>query len=187
MRGECVDQIGDPKLHPPTKRNYWESHGNRLDGYGRNDNYSEYEDNVLAGLENMKGQGPLWLPHEIRSEVGGVQVSKKDDFRSPTAYHFHNFFTSGEEIRFKYSTYGHADKKALVKSLSEIAPEDLYLAVMCALGNHTKDTSNSFESISGTSRPIYYLNEEARLARHSKWQDIVRKDEEKYGQTNEGG
>ena len=142
---------------------------------------------MLAGLENMKGQGPLWLSHEIRSEVGGVQVSKKDDFRSPTAYHFHNFFTSGEEIRFKYSTYGHADEKAYKKSLFQTSNDDLRLAVMCAIGNHTKDTASSFESISGTSRPIYYLNEEARLARHSMWRDIVRKDEEKYGQTNEGG
>ena len=57
---------------------------------------------------------------------------------------------------------------------------DLMLAVMCALGNHTKDTTSSFESILGTSRPIYYLNEETRLARHSVWQDIVKKDEEKY-------
>jgi len=87
---------------------------------------------------------------------------------------------SGEEIRFKYSTYGHANSKALVKSLRHIhADGDLMLAVMCALGNHTEKTESSFDSISGTSRPIYYLNKEARQARHNLWQDIVRRDEEK--------
>jgi len=132
---------------------------------------------VLAGL-NMEGQGPLWLPHEIRAEQGGERVSKKDKWNSPTGYHFHNFFMSDEEIRFKYSTYGHADPYARVKSLRDFDSK-LMMAVMCALGNHTENTESSFESISGTSRPIYYLNEEARQARHNLWQDIVRRDEEK--------
>jgi len=35
-------------------------------------------------------------------------ISTNDKWNSPTAYHFHNFFLSGEEIRFKYSTYRHA-------------------------------------------------------------------------------
>ena len=165
----------------------WEIHGERLDGYGHYENYSEYDANVLADLDDdMKGKGPLWLPNEFRIEMGGEQEVKNDEWGSPTAYHFHNFFMSGEEIRFKYSTYGHADSKALVKSLRHIHPGgDIKLAVMCALGNHTEDTEGSFESIPGTARPIYYLNEEARLARHGLWQDIVRKDEEKYGQSND--
>jgi hypothetical protein len=186
MLGECVDQIGDTKLHPPTKRDKWESHGKRLDGYGRLKKYSKYDAEVLAQL-NMTGQGPLWLPHEIRSEEGGMQKSKNDEWKSPTAYHFHNFFMSGEEIRFKYSTYGHPDSKALVKSLRHIhgAGNTLMLAVTCAHGNHSKNAASSFDRIPGTVRPIYYLNEEARRARHSLWQDIVRKDEEKYGQNND--
>lgn len=180
-----MDQIGDTDLHPPTKRDKWESHGDRLDGYGHYEDYSEYDAKVLAGLDNMKGQGPLWLSHEIRTEAGGVQAAKNDDWKSPTAYHFHNFFMSGEEIRFKYSTFGHANEKALVKSLRHISATDLMLAVMCALGNHTGNTESSFESIQGAARPIYYLSKEARLARHSLWQEIVRKDEEKYGQSND--
>ena len=35
--GECVDQIGDTKLHPPTKRNNWGSHGTRKSGYGHHE------------------------------------------------------------------------------------------------------------------------------------------------------
>ena len=160
----------------------FEFHGDRLDGYGHYENYSEYDANILADLDdNMKGKGPLWLPNEFRIEMGGVDAVKNDEWESPTAYHLHNFFMSGEEVRFKYSTYGHADPKALVKSLRHIHHRDLMLAVMCALGNHTEDTESSFESIPGTARPIFYLNKEARLARHKLWQDIVRKDEEKYG------
>ncbi|KAL7425495.1 hypothetical protein ACHAXM_000041, partial [Skeletonema potamos] len=179
MIGECVDHIGDTKLHPPTKRDRWDSHGTRLDGYGHEEDYSEYDAEVLADL-NMKGQGPLWLPHEFRVEEGGEQISKNDEWYSPTAYHFHNFFMSVEEIRFKYSTYGHADSRALELPLRDIHDAgDLLLAVTCAEGNHTEKAERSFDSIPGTAKPIYYLNEEARRARHKLWQDIVSKDEEK--------
>jgi hypothetical protein len=42
-------------------------------------------------------------------------------------------------------------------------------------------SEKSFGSIKGSARPIYYMNEEARRARHSVWQEIVREDEAKYG------
>ena len=180
--GECADQIGDTKLHPPTKRDRWESHGTRLDYYGHDNEYTYYDSKVLADL-NIEGQGPLWLPHEMRSEsFMGQRVTKKDG--SPTGYHFHNFFMSTEEIIFKYATYGHADKKARKKKSIRYIHDDLMMAVMCTLGKHTEKTESSFESIAGTSRPIYYLNEEARQARHSLWQGIVRKDDEKLVQMN---
>ena len=94
------------------------------------------------------------------------------------------FSMSGEEIRFKYSTYGHADSEALELPLRD-HNRDLMLSIACAEGNRTEKTERSFDSIPGTARPIYYLNEEARRSRHSLWQDIVRKDEEKYGQNND--
>ncbi len=99
------------------------------------------------------------------------------------------FSMSGEEIRFKYSTYGHADSEALELPLRDVHDDgDLMLAVTCAEGNHIEKAERSFDSIPGTVRPIYYLNEEARRARHILWQDIVRKDEQKrkYGQSNVG-
>ena len=182
--GECVDLIGDTRVHPLTKREMWESHGPRLNGYGHFGDYSKYEADVLVPLK-LQEQYPLWFPDEFRVEVGGAMISKKDEWNSPTGYHFHNFFMSSEEIRFKYSTYSHADPKALEKPLRDIHSDgDLMLAVKCAHGNHTDNTESSFESISVSARPIYYLNEEARRARHSVWQDIVRKEEEKYAQIN---
>mmetsp|Transcript_3032 Transcript_3032/g.5123 ORF Transcript_3032/g.5123 Transcript_3032/m.5123 type:complete len:548 (-) Transcript_3032:110-1753(-) len=179
MLGECVDQIGDTELHPPTKRVYLGSHGSRKDFYGHDNEFSFYDSNILVDL-NMKGQGPLWFPHDIRQEnFMGKSVTKKDMWKSPTGYHFHNFFESGEEIRFKYATYGHADSKALGQPRLRGVHRALDMAVNCALGKHTKKAEISFESIPSSSRPIYYLNEEARKARHSVWQDIVRRDEEK--------
>ncbi len=182
MLGECVDQIGDTKLHPPTKRNNWGSHGTRKNGYGHHEDYSKYE----ADPKSIAGQYPLWLPSEIRIEIGGGSpASKKDEWKSPSAYHFHNFFMSVEEIRHKYLTYGHPDKKALTKPLRDLhADGDLLLAVTCAEGNHTEKAEISFESIPGTSKPIYYLEEEARRKRHSLWQDIVRKDNEQAAKQN---
>ena len=148
-------------------------------GYGHHRNYSAYKAEVLGPL-NITGQGPLWQPFEFREEEGGYQISKRDKWNSPTAYHFHNFFMSGEELRFKYSTYGHADPKAQDKSLKDLHGDgDTLLAVECAHGIHIKHSEKSFGSIKGSARPIYYMNEEARRARHSVWQDIVREDEAK--------
>lgn len=180
--GECVEQIGDTELHPPTKRVYLESHGNRKDLYGHDNEFTFYDSNILEDLK-IKGQGPLWFPHDIREEsFMGNPVWKQDKWKSPTGYHFHNFFMSYEEIEFKYTTYGHANKKALGQPLRFIH-EDLDMAVRCAHGKHAKKAEISFESIPSTARPIYYLDEEVRKARHSLWQDIVRKDDAKYGQS----
>jgi len=74
--GECVDQIGDTKLHPPTKRSKWDSHGTRLDGYGKNGNYTRYETDVLTPL-SITGQYPLWLSNEIRVEVLSAYVKER--------------------------------------------------------------------------------------------------------------
>mmetsp|Transcript_28863 Transcript_28863/g.69557 ORF Transcript_28863/g.69557 Transcript_28863/m.69557 type:complete len:524 (+) Transcript_28863:103-1674(+) len=175
--GECVDQIGDTKVHPPTKHRVWGSHGERVDGYGHAGNYSQYEADILGPL-NLTGKYPLWFPSEIRVESGGVMVSRKDKWNSPTGYHFHNFFESAEEVRFKYLTYGHPTKGALEKPLRDLNG-DLLLAVTCAEGNRTENQERSFDSTPGNAKPIYYLNEEARHARHSLWQDIVKQDKAK--------
>ncbi len=180
--GECVEEIGDTKLHPPTKRVYLESHGKRKDLYGHDNEFTFYDSHILEDLK-MEGHGPLWQPIDIRRENWmGKTVWKQDKWKSPTGYHFHNFFESFEEIEFKYTTYGHPKKEALGQPLGFIH-EDLYMGVRCAHGKHSKKAEISFESIPSTSRPIYYLNEEVRQARHSLWQDIVRKDDEKHGQS----
>ena len=174
--GKCIDQIGSTVMHPPTKYNYWQNHGSRLDGYGHGGNYSLYQ-----AEQGHHDKYPLWQSHHIRLGTGGQQISKND--KSPTAYHFHNMFSSADQIRLKYSTYGHANfvfnQQLLDRPLSERTDEDTQLALACARGNYTSgpNRESSFESISSSVKPIYYLNEEVRHARHSVWQDIIRKDD----------
>lgn len=99
MIGECVDLIGNANLHKPAQREYVKgetSFGDRAEGYGKG-NYSLY--NASSGY-------PLWSASDVRTQVGGTQIHKKDG--SPTGYHFHNWFRNAREIHFKYSTYGHA-------------------------------------------------------------------------------
>eukprot|EP00984_Skeletonema_dohrnii_P033766 scaffold31410_cov72-Skeletonema_dohrnii-CCMP3373.AAC.2 len=64
--------------------------------------------------------------------------------------------------------------------------EEHFTSLMCFLQT---ETCFSQSGINGTifwvnNIYIYYLNKEARQARHSLWQDIVRRDEEAYGQSN---
>jgi len=113
-------------------------------------------------------------------------MSKNDEWESPTAYHFHNFFMSHEEVRYKYLTYGHPDPKALTKPFQDLH-DDILFAVTCAEGNHSARAERSFTSILGASKPIYYLNEETRRARHTLWQDIARKDDAEQAAKNNVG
>jgi hypothetical protein len=49
---------------------------------------------------------PLWHGTDVLSLFQGKEYGTNDG--SATAYHFHNYFTSAEEIHLKYATYGHA-------------------------------------------------------------------------------
>ncbi|KAL7540491.1 hypothetical protein ACHAXR_013439 [Thalassiosira sp. AJA248-18] len=178
--GECVDQIGNVTLHPPTERNwkpkgFTSYHGDRARGYGREGKFEEYR------KSHKNDEYPLWTASDIRVGTGGRMISKKD--KSPTGYHFHNFFTSAQEIHTKYLTYGHPDKNAAKKPVWELS-EDLDLAVRCAKAKTSPDIVTtdvvSFADIQESERPIYYLNEGLRKRRHDSWQSIVREEEEKY-------
>jgi hypothetical protein len=89
--GECVDQIGNITMHPPTKRDWpWPQnvkndtiyHGWRLKGHGRGNDYREYHaDNTKFESEYGHKPYPLYYATDIRMEPGRT-VSKKDG--SPT-------------------------------------------------------------------------------------------------------
>ena len=141
--GECVDQIGNVTMHPPTKRDWPKNNptnnskyfGWRLPSYGRSDNYNKYLEEH-KWFEERYGHKPypLYFATDVRMEPGfGVQ--KKD--KSPTAFHFHNFFQSNTEIHHKYRTYGHASKQAWMKPIWDLH-EDIALGVSCALGRYDK-------------------------------------------------
>jgi hypothetical protein len=179
MIGECVDQIGDIEKHPHGKRewphqhnvqNHTIYHGYRLKGYGGSSDYSKYHE------ENKFDSGhipyPLYYATDQRME-GGHQIQKKD--RSPTGYHFHNFFESEKEIHHKYRTYGHAWHEAWNKPIWDLH-EDIALGVDCLRGKY--DKAMPFAKIEGSQKPIYYMKEINRIARHRKWGKIVKDEEE---------
>ena len=175
--GECVDQIGDVSLHPPTKREWKNVHGNQIAGYGENLDYSSYDsDNLGSGTGNY----PLWFATDIRLQPG-TEVAGKDG--SATGYHFHNYFESAKEIHWKYLTYGHAHGSGGDRPIWEVH-QDIELGVQCARGVKNDNWIDFTMGENGSSNmPIYYLNEKVRNAKHRHWQDIVQEDGEYFNRT----
>ena len=173
--GECMTNIGNSSLHPPTKRDYKDRHAMRIHGYGMSEDFVHNFTLYWAenGLE-PESVYPLWTETDMKMEFMGSQPSATDG--SPTGFHFHNYFNSAEAIHVKYHTYGHAAHDAMDKPIWELH-EDLQLAVDCA--NGVSKDALEFTNTSSSILPIYYLNEEVRSKRHELWQSIV-KEEEKY-------
>ena len=144
--GECVDQIGNATMHPPTKRerptnnptNNSEYFGSRLQLYGSHNNFTGYHKDH-KWFEERYGHKPypLWFATDIRMEWGSNKFSKNGGH---TGYHFHNFFKSNTEIHHKYRTYGHEDPKAWTKPIWDLH-EDIELGVNCSLGVYDKAMS----------------------------------------------
>eukprot|EP00956_Cyclotella_meneghiniana_P021812 scaffold40270_cov33-Cyclotella_meneghiniana.AAC.2 len=98
--GECVDQIGNITMHPPTRRDWPHNpkngtyHGWILPGWGRGDDYSEYHaDHKWFEEKHGHKPYPLYFATDIRMKAkkSTKMVQKKDG--SPTAFHceFPNF------------------------------------------------------------------------------------------------
>lgn len=117
--GKCVDQIGDTEKHKPPGRVYLNVHGWRAEGY-----YGSY-----AMMPNTT-HFPLWNAADFRIIQGGKQPGSESGIY--TGYHFHNFFTSFDQIRLKYETYGHPIEGARNMALGELH-EDIDLFVKCAM------------------------------------------------------
>ena len=176
--GECVDGIGNASDHPPTRRNYVGKHGQRMEGYGHDGDYSRYHSELGSGGRGGGAYYPLWQPVDFRTEEGGRMVEMVGG--SPTAYHFHNFFDSTGQIKFKYRTYGHAHKNAMDVPIWKLS-EELKFAVDCARG--ANEDALDFHGTGSRVLPVYYLNDDVRIARHRLWQGIVREEEEYWNAT----
>ena len=177
--GECVKGFGNSTLHPLTQRN-WQpkgfnvTHGKRDRGYGA-DSYAKYRE-MYPGNNVF----PLWTAEDIRTHSPGSYISHINGI--PTGYHFHNFFETAAEIRTKYATYTHGEKRVMQGNGEPVwnFHEDVDLAVRCAKKMNRPDV-DSFMSIKKEERPIYYLNEASRNRRHEVWQSIISEEEDKYG------
>ena len=106
-----------------------------------------------------------------------------------TAFHFHNFFPNLEDLRFKYFSYGHPDKKALLRPLRELGG-DIEMLVNCVQNStNTSDASN--QHIPGGLRatkpfwPIYFHDEDYRAEKHAQLTALVEEDIEKHPERDE--
>jgi hypothetical protein len=184
MLGECIDKIGDPTGRVVSGRDYHRTRGHRESGYdpGKPGGYLSHI--VSSGLY------PLWSTQDFRSIEGGQQYrwvnhsQEGSDFG--TSFHVHNFFDDLQVLRHKYSTYGHANHRAVKVPLSNISPA-LDVVVRCVHDLPNKANPQSAVRIvkpfnrSVGPKPIFFLNESYRKARHEHVRDIVLADEKQFG------
>ena len=180
MIGECVDGTGDKNIHPPPKR-LWGRQNFRAPGHGYDGNYEDYfASHGSKAITNGKRMYPLWTPADFRGVEGGRQVPKEIN-----AFHLHNFFSSGQEIRDKYFKYAENLPRAQNVPLGLIH-EDIALSIACLYG--TKDLGKArklqvggYASLDPASTPILYQDEGFRKFDHSRFRNLVLKDESTHG------
>jgi Glycosyltransferase family 17 len=120
----------------------------------------------------------LGLPNDSNSRL----------FDRYTGYHFHNFFANMDATRFKYSTYGHADRAARSKPIHEISA-DLNMLYHC-LESHADDDDvatdsetvnepptlhvpGGYNQMARYVRPVYFHDDDYRRRRHAHMQAIM--------------
>lgn len=201
--GECIEGIGDEKIHKPPERQFYKKYSSRAVGHGRlNKNYEKYFKKYNIQPENPNKMFALWNAADFRNLEGGRQIKMDKKVVLQNAYHFHNFFESTEEIRHKYATYGEPLPKAIKSPLGAIH-DDLGLAAACVhgwqnlgerkyyIGLSKRGSSSSEQQQSpqdlltkGPRRPIFFENEDIRNARHEHLTKLILTDERKYGAVN---
>ncbi len=173
--GECVDNVGDRSLHPPSEREYSKDANDTTKGQHGLRRDVNLRDRVDHSESPPPGKGyPLWHGTDIRMLFQGNQYGMRDG--SATAYHFHNYFNSAEEIHLKYATYGHAKGDIAYNMPIWALADDLKVGVGCANGKG--DKTLDFNSMGSSVLPIYYTNQDNRDNRHRHWQSIVRGEED---------
>jgi hypothetical protein len=190
--GRCIEEIGNVTGRVKARRAHLNAtYGNRIKGYGWED---FYHPNVTAS-----GRYPLWSTQDFRTLAGALyQVNFVEDDNGKrvydidygAAFHMHNFFTNYSTIRNKYYTYGHPDGRSWSSTLSDLGNGDLDALVRC-VHNISNDAifdpkvgqslfHKSFDQTLGP-KPIYYLNETNRWARHEFVRRMVMQDEARFG------
>lgn len=207
MIGECIEGIGDNTLHPkPTRHNNREFNW-RTDNYTYHTHYSALHDKTNPPKANTLPSNvyfPLYNAADYRRTPGGYFYGD-DHLPLYIGYHIHNFFDDMSVLRKKYKTYGHAQKNALTKPLSDMNRE-VNLMVRCALNNSeteivdvsvmkkykTKDERRhqpiarrsadylrnaNYANETGGAIPLAFRLKEYAHARHREMVDSIQKDE----------
>jgi len=108
-----------------------------------------------------------------------------------TGFHFHNFFTKTDAIKFKYRTYGHPVLEAYQQKLENIH-EDLALMAYCARDEPDPPETNWKRVIGGFEAldpftPIYFRDSEYRQRRHKLIQHVVQLEDETWSKEKDDG
>ncbi len=174
--GKCIEGIGDDSFKLADDERHrpfaW-----RKPKFTKKENYT--------GWPKEKTTYPLWNAADFRRDQGGFKFIFEDvsylRFRmGHTGFHFHNFFDTTQQLRYKYRTYGHPVPEADNMTISEIHP-DLDLFVDCVLNrnvtaNKHKILTTSLEDFEGRI-PIAYTIDGYSLARHEEMGKIMQEDE----------
>jgi hypothetical protein len=198
--GHCIEEIGDNEKHkkPPRGRHDgWDAlFGERAAGWGHTWPTKWNESNPYTPLVNggdFRDMGAFYSVniHSIQqkkeekenqnqsknsNEVREYKYEQKaiKHYMEYTAYHFHNFFTRTDAIKFKYRTYGHPVEDAHEKKMEDIH-EDLALMAYCARDEpdptdaHFKRVMGGYEELDDF-KPIYFRDSDYRRRR----QDLIR-------------
>jgi hypothetical protein len=125
----------------------------------------------------------------LPSESSNRSAAPTDHFSLEryTGFHFHNFFAHVHSTRFKYLTYGHADKDAGHKFIGNLS-QDLQMMVRCV---SQPDDASTPESEQDAVRwrhkgyesarpflPIYFHDADYRRRRHAHVRAMVQADQE---------
>jgi len=195
--GSCLELIGDSNKHGLAPRTA--TFGERLDGWGHTWPTKWNESNPYTPLNNggdFRDMGAMYSMHihDIQAKREGEEEQQQNDnyknqkakkhYMEYTGFHFHNFFTRTDAIKFKYRTYGHPVLKAYKKKLEEIH-EDLALMAYCARDERDPpDTSfkrviGGFEALDPFT-PIYFRDSDYRQRRHELIQQVVQLEDETW-------
>ena len=110
--GHCLEGIGDAEKHPPPPRDIYG--GRRVKGW-----YPGKWNDTQPYTPSANGR-EFWNPGaqnvvNLHRPVGNNKSHHKQ-YSKYSAFHFHNWFTDGDTIRFKYKTFGHPDKNVHQKA-----------------------------------------------------------------------
>mmetsp|Transcript_5662 Transcript_5662/g.14138 ORF Transcript_5662/g.14138 Transcript_5662/m.14138 type:complete len:511 (-) Transcript_5662:351-1883(-) len=179
--GQCLEGIADATIHPPSPRDEW---GDRQPGWGQSDWDESKEYNPSYNGGDFRGTGGARNTNLLMDDD---EEKTKRHYNVYTAYHFHNFFTDGGTIRFKYRTYGHPNQDAYTSPLEDLQ-SDLGVMVRCARDEpdpedaEYKRVPGGFESLDPFT-PIYFKDAEYRKRRQDLIHDMVIADDAQRIQT----
>jgi len=184
MIGACIQEIGDPSKHPLPERG---PSGKRKEGWtGQNDQDRHLEMEAVEKLIGHRRGGALFDAFDFRQIFGGggaVTVGQRriQGYSPYSGFHFHNFFANADQIRFKYRTYGHSDKKAAWKPLRDIA-ENLAMMHQCVMNTNGIPNQKWVPAAGGfdwfkPNVPIYFQDAEYRARRHTFIREFVSDDD----------